>query len=484
LQGFDVDMNQPNLLFIFTDQQRLDTMACYGNDKIQMPNLNRLAQQSIVFEEPYCTQPVCTPSRGSLMTGLWPHSHGAPNNNIPLNSDSLCLPELLSEEARANYRTAYMGKWHLGDEIFAQHGFEQWESVEDAYYRHYSPGRNRSSHCSYYQFLENAGFGPSRPVDDIRGFSREFSARLPERYGKPQFLSSCASEFISNNKENPWLLTVNFLEPHTPNQSPRDEQYDPEDMELPDSFYDLPTEDQPAFLKAHREDKVVKPGHLPTVESWKEYIARYWGLNSLVDTHVGRILDTLDATGQRENTIIVFTSDHGEMLGSHGLLHKTVMFKESVRVPMLIQLPGQKKPGRVSGPVSQIDLVPTLLELMGELESGTHLPGTSLAGLCSEAASEKTVSANGVASPCIIEWNPSTQHCQTVVRTIITSEQERYSHSFNGEHEFYDLKADPKETRNLAREDRLQPRIQELRRELADWQEATRDTAERIQVTK
>jgi len=479
-----VSEKRHNLLFIFTDQQRIDTMACYGNDKIQMPNLNRLAQQSVVFDEPYCTQPVCTPSRGSLMTGLWPHSHGAPNNNIPLNPDSLCLPELLPADARSNYRTAYMGKWHLGDEIFAQHGFDQWESIEDAYYRYYSSGRDRSRHCSYYHFLVESGFMPARPINDITGFARDFAARLAERYGKPQFLSSCASKFIRNNKERPWLLTVNFLEPHTPNQSPRDEQYDPDDMELPDNFYDLPTDDQPAFLKALREEKVVAPGNLPNVEKWKEYIARYWGLNSLVDTHVGKILDTLDATGQRENTIIVFTSDHGEMLGAHGLLYKTVMFKESVRVPMLIQMPGQNKPGRVSGPVSQIDLVPTLLELMGEAESGAHLPGTSLASLCKEAVSEKTVSANGVSSPCIIEWTPMKSYCKADVRTIITPEQERYSHYSNGEHEYYDLRNDPKEIHNLAKENRARPRIQELRKELADWQQATGDTAEIIQASK
>ncbi|MFC1454326.1 sulfatase-like hydrolase/transferase, partial [Verrucomicrobiota bacterium] len=248
-----------NLLFIFTDEQRIDTLACYGNKKIQMPNLNALSEKAVVFTEPYCTQPVCTPSRGSLMTGLWPHSHGATNNNLPLNTDALCLPELLSVETRSAYRTAYMGKWHLGDEIFPQHGFDQWVAIEDGYHPHYGSGRDQSRRSSYHHFLVDSGFVPARPADGFIGFSRDFATRLAERYGKPHFLGSQASEFIRRNEGNPWLLAVNFLEPHMPFQSPRDEQYDPNEVDLPDNCSDIPTDDQPAFLRAvHPDCGVVK----------------------------------------------------------------------------------------------------------------------------------------------------------------------------------------------------------------------------------
>ena len=473
------DNHRPNLLFIFTDQQRLDTLACYGNTKIQMPNLNRLAEQSVVFEEPHCTQPVCTPSRGSLMTGLWPHSHGAPNNNIPLNADAACLPELLPAETRSAYRTAYMGKWHLGDEIFPQHGFDQWVSIEDGYHPHYGPDRDQSRRSSYHHFLVDCGFVPARPPGGYVGFSRDAVARFAERYGKPHFLGSQASRFIRENEGRPWMLAVNFLEPHAPNQSPRDEQYDPDDVYLPDNFDAVPTDEQPAFVRAHQKDRML-PGIDRDTRYWREYTARYWGLNSLVDTHAGRIFQALDETAQRENTIVVFTSDHGEMLGSHHLLHKCLMFKESTRVPLLIQLPGQRRGGRLTGPVSQIDLVPTLLELMGEAAAGARLPGRSLAGVCEEAASGASVSAVGAASPCVIEWNPGKQPCKTIVRTIVTSERERYSHYFNGEREFYDLKNDPGEARNLAVETSVQPRIRQLQKELAEWQKVTGDTAEVI----
>jgi len=457
-----------NLLFIFTDQQQLDTLACYGNKKIRMPALNTLAEKAVVFAEPYCTQPVCTPARGSLMTGLWPHAHGAPNNNIPIRPDARCLPELLPADMRAACRTAYMGKWHLGDEIFAQHGFDQWVSTEDGYLKYYSPGRDRSRRSSYHHFLLDNGFVPARPDDDIVGFSRDFAAHMAERYGKPHFQASRAAEFIRANEGRPWMLVVNFLEPHPPRQSPRDEQYDPGEVDLPDNFRDLPNDTQPAFLA--RENAVRDEAWLRKVK------ARYWGLNSLVDTHAGRILQALADSGQSANTIIVFTSDHGEMMGSHGLMNKCVMFKEATRVPLLIRLPGQEKQGRITGPVSHIDLVPTLLDLMGCPKAAADLPGRSLAGLCRGAAAGREVDSAGAASPCVIEWNPGKQKCKEVVRTIIAP-GERYSHYANGEQEYYDLKNDPREAVNLAGDAGRRERIRELRTLLADWQKTSQDPA-------
>lgn len=469
----------PNLLFIFTDQQHLETLACYGNDRIEMPNLNRLAARSVVFDEPYCTQPVCTPSRGSLMTGLWPHTHGAVNNNAVLDPEARCLPELLSAERRQLYRTAYMGKWHLGDEVFAQHGYEDWISTEDGYYPYYSDGHDQDRRSSYHYFLMSQGFVPAKPVNEIDGFARDFATRLAERYGKPFFTASEASNFIRRHDEHPWLLTVNFLEPHAPNQSPRDLQYKADEMELPDNFRDLAGEEQPSFLRDGRDEPFYDK--IPSEQHWREYIARYWGLNSLVDTHAGRILQALEETGQAERTIIVFTSDHGEMLGAHGRIAKCVMYKESVRVPLLIHLPGQEEQGRITGPVSQIDLVPTLLELLGEDPADADLPGRSLASLCRKAATGQTLSAREHASPCVIEWTPKHQPIKTDVRTIVTHEGERYSYYFNGEEELYDLEDDPRERHNLAHDPAKRDRIAELRRHLAEWQAATADTVERIQ---
>ena len=181
---------KPNLLFIWTDEQRADTMAAYGNHKIHAPNLNKLASQSIVFENAYVTQPVCTPNRAAVMTGLWPHQTGCIKNNIPLPSNIQCLPELVGD---SDYHTAYMGKWHLGDEIFAQHGFEEWVSMEDGYRRYYSEGRDRNKRSDYHHFLIDYGY---KPDSGNNAFSRSFAARRILEHCKPKFLEKKACDFL------------------------------------------------------------------------------------------------------------------------------------------------------------------------------------------------------------------------------------------------------------------------------------------------
>ncbi|MEK7995669.1 MAG: sulfatase-like hydrolase/transferase, partial [Planctomycetota bacterium] len=181
--------DKPNLLFIWTDEQRADTMAAYGNNRIHTPNLNKLAAGSVVFKNAYVTQPVCTPNRSAVMTGLWPHTTGCTKNNVPLPAGVPCLPELLDD---ADYRTAYMGKWHLGDELFAQHGFEEWVSIEDGYGSGYSEGRDRNARSDYHHFLIEHGYQP----DGGGKFSRAFAARRPIEHCKPKFLEVRACDFL------------------------------------------------------------------------------------------------------------------------------------------------------------------------------------------------------------------------------------------------------------------------------------------------
>jgi arylsulfatase A-like enzyme len=219
----------PNLLFVFTDEQRYDTMAAYGNTKTEMPNLNRLASQSVVFERAYVTQPVCTPSRATIMTGLYPHTNGCTENNIPLSADIPCFPEMLRSGA---YATAYHGKWHLGDEIFCQHGFDEFRSIEDNYIRYYGEGRDPEARSTYHHWLVENGFTPSRGTI----FGRGETARFPEAYGKPAYLAREASRYIREHQDEPFVLYVNFLEPHMPFFGPRDDQYDPAEVSLPENF--------------------------------------------------------------------------------------------------------------------------------------------------------------------------------------------------------------------------------------------------------
>jgi arylsulfatase len=481
---------RPNLLFLFTDEQRADTMAAYGNSRIEMPNLNRLAEQSVVFDRAYVTQPVCTPSRSTIMTGLWPHTNGCTANNIALREDTPCLSEMLCDD----YATAYHGKWHLGDEICQQHGFDEWISIDDLYAPHYSPGRDAAARCDYHHFLVENGIAPK----DGSTFSRGEGARLPEEFSKPAFLAREASRYIREHQRDPFCLFVNFLEPHMPFFGPRDDQYDPADVTLPVNFDHPPTDDQPlktrAFAHAYYE-RGYERLPLRTEADWRRKIANYWGLCSLVDTHVGTILDTLEDTALLDNTIVVYTSEHGDMMGSHRLLAKCTMFEEDIRVPLMLRLPGQTGSRRVCGPVSQIDLVPTLLDLMDQ-PTPDHLQGKSLRPQLegsTEATDDVFVEWSGPNTGILGEGKTSypvpEAMADTVtpeqlaasindpVRTIITPDGWKYNRSTIGEDELYDRNTDPGETTNLAPRAEHTPLIADLRDRIAAWQDRTGDSA-------
>jgi arylsulfatase A-like enzyme len=387
--------DKPNLLFLWTDEQRPDTFAVYGNKKIQTPHLNALASESFVFERPYCTQPVCTPSRSSIMTGLWPHQTGCLTNNIPLGADTPCLPELLGDP---DYRTAYMGKWHLGDEVFAQHGFEEWKAIEDGYEKYYSEGRPQEAISSYAEYLQGLGYEPQTE----RGtYGRGFCARLPFDHCKPEYLKREAQDFLRRRQNEPFILHVNYLEPHMPFYGPLDDLHNPAEVDLPKNFSDELAENEPLryrLMREHFRQAGFEDRPLKTEEDWRGLIARYWGLVSQVDRSVGGILATLEELGLADNTIVVYTSDHGDMMGSHRLLTKTVSYEESVGIPLMIKVPGKTRGQTYAPPVSQIDLTPTLLDLMGRPEVAHSLPGKSLVPRMSgEQSDQETV---------FCQWHP------------------------------------------------------------------------------
>ncbi len=478
-------LHRPNLLFLYTDEQRADTLVGEGA-KPDLPHLARLASQSLVFERAYATQAVCTPSRSSLLTGLWPHQNGCTENNIALRPDTPCLPELVQ-----GYRaTGHHGKWHLGDEVFAQHGFHDWISIEDYYAEHYSPGRDRSLPSSYSQWLLDQGRHPRRGGT----FTRSEAAALPEELSKPAYLASQASRFLRAHTDEPWILYVNFLEPHMPFTGPRNGQYAPEDIRLPANFEVAPTQDQPLkarLLARHFAARGFEGMDLSSEKGWRRLIANYWGLCSLIDTYVGAILETLRGTGQWEDTIIVFTSDHGDMMGSHRLLAKCVQFEEAVRIPLLIKPPGPEKHRRIAAPVSHIDLIPTLLELLDQ-PVPESLPGRSLLPLAEgkEAGRDVFIPWNGgnndleglldgitlpdhlagMASPA-----EAVAASKDPVRTVISRDGWKITASPRGEHEVYDLGSDPQETRNLAAEKAGRERLLEGCARLRAWQAKTGD---------
>jgi len=455
----------PNLLFLLVDQQRFDTLRVYGNSQIRVPNLNRLAEQSIAFSRYYVSQPVCTPSRGSLLTGLYPHTHGSSSNNMPLNPSVPVLVEMLRGK---DYATAYFGKWHLGDEICPQHGFQEYESIEDGY-THLSAKSCAREYSGYYRFLASQGLKPDR-----KGlYTRDFANQVPKELSKPAYLASQAAQFLERHQRQPWVMYVSSLDPHDPFHSVNDHLYNPAKMEVPKSFSEAPDPTELDRTKAIRAGQLRNPhSALATAESLREVKAHYWGKITLVDEMYGRILAKLEALGLADNTIVVSTTDHGEMMGDHRLMFKTVMYEEAVKVPMLLRIPWLKgQPPRIGKPVAQVDVVPTLLELMGQ-PVPRHLQGFSWAPFLLEG---RDLPDRNV----MLEWNgpprPGQSSDPEVLRTIISPEGWKMNLGHDGTGELFRLVHDPQEMVNLFYRQESLGVIRRLAAEINLWQQSTGD---------
>ncbi len=493
---------QPNILFLFTDQQRADTMACYGNDDIQTPNLNALASRSFVFENAYVSQPVCTPSRATILTGLYPHTIGCTVNNVPLPQSTKTIAEIVSDE----YRTGYFGKWHLGDELRPQHGFDEWVSIDDLYRPYYSGSADTNALSDYHCYLVSQGYEPDvrnqeshvkesgeddgRFQDEQAVFSRSFAAEMPERHTKASYLGRAVERFIREaaHDDRPFMLYANFFEPHSPYISPLDDLHSRSELNTGAAFLRPPAPNASGLhrMMADYYKNAVEEGvDLSSEDGWREIRARYFGMVTLVDRAVGGIVQALEDSGQADDTIIVYTSDHGDMMGDHAILHKTMMYEESMRVPFLLSVPWlSDRQKRIEGRVGLIDAVPTLLDLLGQ-EAPRDLQGESRASVL-EGKSD--LSDNDV----IVQWNgsdgrPTTPFNTSVPmraipqiasmprRTIISHEGMKLHLSPGDQCELYDLNNDPHELVNLYNNEAYRHTIRDLASRIRLWQEKHKD---------
>ena len=250
------------------------------------------------------------------------------------------------------------------------------------------------------------GFEPDSENRDERVFSRHAEASMEERFTKASYLGERAAQFIGGCGDRPFALCVSYLEPHPPHMGPLNELYDPQKLPAGPGFLREPPSDAPLILRLMAAYYTASEEYgidLRSEKGWRRVMARYWGNVTLVDRSVGAIPRALEESGQADNTIVVFTSDHGEQMGDHGLLGKTVMYEESSRVPMTIRAPmlGTEQK-RIGGNFSHIDLAPTLLELMGE-----HIP-ESLQGQSRVGVMRGDADLGGM--DVFIEWNGADGH--------------------------------------------------------------------------
>ncbi len=493
---------RPNLVFILPDRQRRDTMACYGNDWIQVPRLNGLADESLVFDNCYVTQPVCCPSRASILCGQYPIDAGMPVNRHVLPKELPTIAELLSDE----YHTGYVGKWHLGDEVVAQHGFDEWLPCFDHWWHEYTDESYRQRFSPYHNWLVENGFEPDAPHPAGKYFSERFRSQLPAEYHMATWIGEQSANFIRQNSKKPFVLYASSKEPHPPFTSPFNDLYDPETMPVEETFRRFP-EGHSLFNRirsefwmqsqyggdSHHGRRGAGPHFdLTTDEGFRQMRSNYYGCVSLVDGMVGSILDAIDDAGVRDNTIVVFTSDHGEMVGTHGHVEMRSPYEESSRVPLLIRAPWlADQQRRIDGNVSQIDFVPTLLDMLGQ-PVPDELAGQSRADVLrgeasladndiviqhngigdrdlTSAASSHTMSSAGVRQLNLLKTAPW--------RSVVTADRWKMTLCAADQGELFDLNADPLEMTNLFDLPEYADRIRWMAARLRLWQAEVGDTA-------
>jgi len=385
---------RPNILWYCTDQQRFDTIAALGNPHIRTPNLDRLCGRGTAFRRAYCQSPICTPSRASFMTGRYPATtHVHRNGNAYFPPSEVLVSRILAE---AGYSCGLVGKQHLSaskghEKRVERDGYEVFE-----WSHHPLPNLDRDHHAYHRWLEEEMGVDPHALYDAIGGFC---GPGVPAELHQTRWATERALCFAEARPDRPWMLNINVFDPHPPFDPPPDylARYDPSRLPPP-LFRSSDLERQERFAGiAQQTMKALDPsgenpkGQLdaeaqrasayrpPESFNGQEVIAAYYAMIELIDHEFGRLLDGLEAMGQLDDTLIVFMSDHGELLGDHGLLYKGCRFFEGlVHVPLIMAWGGEIREGLESDAlVELVDIAPTLLEAAG-IEVPGFMQGRSL----------------------------------------------------------------------------------------------------------
>ena len=363
---------QPNILWICTDQQRYDTIGALNNPQAHTPNIDKLVASGVAFERAFCQSPICTPSRGSFLTGMYPSSiHGCFNGNEYWDEAAPLVTALLAD---AGYDCALAGKLHLA----GTHGRIEPRPKHDGYrlfHWSHDPEDQWETGHAYADWITQQG----QSLGELRKTPHE----IPPALHQTTWCSDRAIDFIEADHDGkPWLMSVNIFDPHEPFDPPQPylDRYETESLSGP-----LFRESDLAAQAKLAAIDFQTPCRRPEDFNAKWIQAAYYAMIELIDDNVGRMLEALERTGQRENTIVIFMSDHGEMLGDHGLLQKGCRFYEGlVRVPLIVSWPGQFLAGvRRQALVELMDIAPTLLELAG-LPIPERMQGRSLTSLLSK----------------------------------------------------------------------------------------------------
>ncbi|GIV78388.1 MAG: sulfatase [Litorilinea sp.] len=444
---------RPNLLYIHTDQHNPFVTGCYGDPLVETPHLDRLAASGALFQHVYCTSPICVPSRMSMLTGRHPHQNQVWTNNHILDSG---IPTLAHAMGAAGYRPALIGRMHaVGPDQL--HGYVE-RLVGD-----HSPNHIGGSPVDRGALDGTAG--PER-ISLVRSGAGQSAYQVHDEYvaaAAVDYLNRLGIEKRSRGHLEPFSLSVGFMLPHPPYVARR------EDFARYADAITLPRKPTPfdqvqhPYLRRWRE-------HTGIVEVSEEEILRaraaYWGLVHRVDALIGQILAALEANDLADNTLIVYTSDHGDMQGEHGLWWKHVFYEESVCVPLIMAWPGVIPAGqRCDRIVSALDVTATLLDAL-DAPPLPQSPGRSLLGLVSELRPTPQWEDVAFSEYCADQYAPDGETYQRMIR--LGDWKLIYYHGY--EPQLFNLAEDPGEEVDRAQDPACRAIRDELvARVLADW---------------
>lgn len=456
-----------NVLILMSDQHTPTAFGFKGDPVARTPNLDALASTAVDFESAYCTYPLCLPSRASFMTGLYTHHHHAYNNRTPWPYEHKTLAHYFHD---AGYMTSLIGKMHFAD---AQtHGFDYYMDF-NAWFEYLGPltkmwtdelgGPGNGSGLPQIEELwkNHDPWAGMRTDDDRQGpVAVGRRSHLPEKDHFESFVARESIRFLEKyGKKQPFLLISSFLKPHEPFMPAARfaKMYNPADMKLPDTWGKVNLSTVPRVIREAIQWYRPTP-ELRHPEEAKIRIAMYYAQLAQMDDCAGQILRALRELGLEDDTIVLYTSDHGEMLGRHGLWGKFVFYEPSVEVPLLCRVPGvTPEAARCKTPVSLVQGVATLSELCG-LPVPSGLDGSSF-------ASNLRHPRHTLDTSVFAEYDIR----KPTGRFMIRRGNYKYSYYLNDIAELYDLHTDPKEMRNLAILPQFKSKVEEMKNRLFEW---------------
>jgi arylsulfatase A-like enzyme len=442
----------PNVLFILCDDIRWDHLGCAGHPNVKTPNIDRLAHEGVHFRNMFCTTSLCSPSRASILSGLYAHSHGVQNNFTEFPNDLPSFPKRLHE---TGYETGYIGKWHMGEENDEKRpGFDYWVS-------HKGQGK-------YFDTEFN--------VDGERKV-------IPGYY--THIVTQLASDWIKKPRDKPWCLMLGHKAPHSFYTPEPKYAHTFDDVRVPYPKSAFMLDDKPKWYKDRLytwhgiygplfEWRKKFPDDRPeAVKDFENMIHGYWGVILSVDDSVGLLTKQLEAAGQLDNTIIVFMGDNGLLNGENGMVDKRAMHEASIRVPLIVRYPGltpKDQPKDVTKQVLTLDVAPSLLELC-HAEPLPKIQGKSWVKLATAGDSDWR-------SAWFYEYNYEKQFPYTPNVRGIRTDDWKYVHYPHGDGdadrhmaELYHLKNDPGELKNLIEDSKTSAKRRELQVQLATLEE-------------